>query len=108
MQHSSKEEVNEEAFKSFSQDFNDLLEKKTRPMTKRDRHLRTSMHGSQGFLETMQVNFQTCADMPLDLAGGGSSQKFASFTREEEGDDDEDFKDALGDALGDEETLHQV
>ncbi len=96
MQHSSKEDVNEDAFKSFSQDFNDLLEKKTRPMTKRDRHLRTSMHGSQGFLETMQVNFQTCADMPLDfnhgsLPGGGSSQKFASFTRDEEGDDDEDF-----------------
>jgi hypothetical protein len=72
------------------------------------------MHGSQGFLETMQVNFQTCADMPLDfnhgtLPGGGSTQKFASFTRDEEGDDDdEDFKDALGDALGDEETLHQV
>lgn len=62
-------------------------------MTKKDRQLRTSMHGSQGFLETMQVNFQTCADVPLDfnhgtLQGGGSSQKYASFTRDEEGDDD--------------------
>ena len=66
MQHSSKEEVNEDAFKSFSQDFNDMLEKKSRPLTKRDRQLRTSIQGSQGFLETMQVNFQTCADVPFD------------------------------------------
>jgi hypothetical protein len=67
IQHSSRDEYNDEAFKSFSQDFNDILEKKNRTLTKRERLTRTSMHGSQGMLETMQVNFQTCADAPNDF-----------------------------------------
>ena len=105
-------------FVSFSQDFNEMVEKKHIPLKKGNTYISgvrrisslSNQNSNPNHLETMGVNFQTCNDEYEEnnkslggtsggnLRGANSSQKFQSFMND---NDDDEFKDPFGD----EETL---